>query len=81
MRGMQELARLRQEHEHVNTRAIGRRLISVHHVADHSYMALYSPFVKLLPSNRNKAFVIHPFRGFEFGQVGAHIHGDKDIRE
>ena len=44
-------------------------------------MALYSPFVKLLPSNRNKAFVIHPFRGFEFGQIDAHIHGDKDIRE
>jgi hypothetical protein len=74
MSRMQELPGLGQQNEHVHRRAAARRLIGVHHLPDHSHSSrAVMPSLQVGPSDRHCSFIVHLSRGFQFGQIVAHI--------
>jgi hypothetical protein len=73
MRGMQKLPRFGQQDKHVHGSPVGRRLIPIHHVADHPDSALRTVRFQLGPSDWNRGPVIHVFCGIEFGQIATHV--------
>ena len=81
MRGMQKLPRFGQQDKHVHGSPVGRRLIPIHHVADHPDSALRTVRFQLGPSDWNRGPVIHVFCGIEFGQIATHVDRNENVRE